>query len=242
VTAGADQDEQQRGLGQVAGAEQRPKRVHAGGDEAGREQVGGVPQDGDGEAGAEAPGAVSPKPSAAYRVISDHYFAVMGIPMARGRAFTTQDHDQFRVAAKGVAIVNELMAKALRPSEDPVGQHLRIAGVSDRRDREIVGVVRYIRDRNLANKPPRSEVFVPVGQALAPSMALVVLTAGDPRGAHRRRTATPTLPRWPSSSARTAARRPARVSTGRAVSMVIIVICISRFHTYANVHIQLVEV
>ncbi len=123
---------------------------------------------------------VADKPSAAYRVISDDFFAVMNIAVRHGRTFSTQDRDQPRAAAKGVVIINEAMAKAQWPGVDPIGQHLRIAGVPDRREREIVGVVSSVRDRNLVNKPPRPEVFVPMGQAPAPSMALIVQTAGDP--------------------------------------------------------------
>jgi putative ABC transport system permease protein len=122
----------------------------------------------------------SEKPSVGYRVISDDYLATMEIPLLRGRAFDSRDHDQRNSAAGGVAIINEATAKVLWPGGDPLGQRIRMAGEPGSREREVVGVVRNIHNRNMINKPPRPEVYVPVYQALAPMMALVVRTADDP--------------------------------------------------------------
>jgi putative ABC transport system permease protein len=121
------------------------------------------------------PKSVSEKLSVGYRVISDDYFATMGIPLLRGRTFGGQDHG----TAQGVAIINEAMAKALWPGSDPLAQRIRVAGEPGEREREIVGMVRNVRSRGL-NRPPRPEVYVPLHQAPAPSMALVVRTANDP--------------------------------------------------------------
>ncbi|HVT58675.1 MAG TPA: ABC transporter permease [Thermoanaerobaculia bacterium] len=126
------------------------------------------------------PANASEKPSVGYRVISDEYLATMEIPLLRGRAFDGRDHDQPQSAARGVAIINEATAKVLWPGADPLGQRIRVAGEAGGREREIVGLVRNIRSRNMINKPPRSEVYVPLHQALAPIMALVVRTADDP--------------------------------------------------------------
>jgi putative ABC transport system permease protein len=119
------------------------------------------------------------RPSVGLRVIADDYFAVLGIPLVRGRAFGNQDHDQAHGAAGGVAIINEAMAKALWPGADPLCQHLRVDGEPGKREREIVGVVRNVRGHDLG-RPPQPEVYVPLHQARAPSMAMVVRTAGDP--------------------------------------------------------------
>jgi putative ABC transport system permease protein len=121
------------------------------------------------------PKSVSEKLSVGYRVVSDDYFATMGIPLLRGRTFGGQDHG----TAQGVAIINESMAKALWPGSDPLAQRIRVAGEPGEREREIVGMVRNVRSRGL-NRPPRPEVYVPLHQAPAPSMALVVRTANDP--------------------------------------------------------------
>ena len=56
-----------------------------------------------------------------YRGISTDYFTVMGIPLATGRGFTTDDRaDGFKVA-----IVNETMARRYWPGENPIGRRAR---------------------------------------------------------------------------------------------------------------------
>lgn len=129
---------------------------------------------------ADRPVNASEKPSVGYRVISDNYFATLEIPLLRGRAFDGRDHDQPQNPVVGVAIVNEAMAKMLWPGADPLGQRIRIAGEPGAREREVVGLARDIRNRNLINKPPRPEVYVPLHQTFAPIMALAIRTADDP--------------------------------------------------------------
>jgi predicted permease len=73
--------------------------------------------------------------SAAYNRVSDDYFATVGQPVIRGRAFTPQD----RPGAPLVAIVNEAMARRFWPREDAVGKRIRI--VSEAGD---VGIVRQV--------------------------------------------------------------------------------------------------
>jgi putative ABC transport system permease protein len=121
------------------------------------------------------PASVSEKPAVGYRVISDDYFATMGIPLLWGRTFGGADDG----AAQGVAIVNEAMARALWPGSDPLASRIRLVGEAGGRDREIVGVVRNVRSRGL-NRPPRPEVYVPLRQAPAPTIALAIRTANDP--------------------------------------------------------------
>jgi predicted permease len=70
---------------------------------------------------------------AANALVSEDYFAVMGIRLIRGRTFNAQDTPQAPMAA----IVNETMARRYWPGQDPVGQHIRWAG----RPLTIVGEV-----------------------------------------------------------------------------------------------------
>jgi putative ABC transport system permease protein len=118
------------------------------------------------------PTSVAEKPSVGYRVISDGYFEALGIPVLRGRGFDRRDQAQ----SKAVAIASEALAKLLWPGADPLGRRLRITG--EPRERELIGVVRGVRGRNY--RPPRPTLYVPLQQATAPMMALVVRTAGDP--------------------------------------------------------------
>jgi predicted permease len=67
------------------------------------------------------------------RVIEGPYFAAVGIPLLRGRTFAADDDAR---APRRVVISQEL-ARQVFPSENPVGQRLRVAGA----EAEIIGVV-----------------------------------------------------------------------------------------------------
>jgi putative ABC transport system permease protein len=108
--------------------------------------------------------------------VTSDYFRVMGIPLVRGRAFTTQD----RADAPPVVIVNETMARRFWPDEDPVGKRFKYGGVeSDAPWMTIVGVVGDMR-RTGYDAPVRAETFLPVAQNPTPWITLVVRTTGAP--------------------------------------------------------------
>ncbi|MEW6210873.1 MAG: ABC transporter permease [Acidobacteriota bacterium] len=67
-------------------------------------------------------------------VINARYFEAMGIPLLKGRAFTERDREK----SSPVLIINEAMARALFPDDDPVGKRIRFG--TDDEWREIVGV------------------------------------------------------------------------------------------------------
>src|SRR5207249_3442278 len=77
------------------------------------------------------------EPTAEHRAVSPGYFTAMGIPLLQGRLPTRRDGD----GAPPVAVINESMARAFFPGEDPLGKHLRYNDVS----REIVGVIGDVR-------------------------------------------------------------------------------------------------
>src|SRR5271165_478487 len=95
--------------------------------------------------------------------LSPGYFDVYKIPILRGRDFTDQD----TMAAPGVVIINQAMAKKFWPKEDPVGQQIIIGkGVGPEFDepaRQIIGIVGDIRDGGL-NRDPRPVMIVPQAQ------------------------------------------------------------------------------
>jgi putative ABC transport system permease protein len=99
------------------------------------------------------------------------YFETMGIPMSRGRDFTSQES---RDEAK-VIVINEALARAWWPAQDPVGQHVRM-GDSD--VEQIVGVVKTGKYRTLG-EDPIPLVYRPIGSM--PRATLVVRAANDPR-------------------------------------------------------------
>jgi ABC-type antimicrobial peptide transport system permease subunit len=81
-----------------------------------------------------------------YAGVDARYFETIGIPIARGRAFTDAD---IRIRA-AVAIVSETMARRLWPSGDAIGQSLR---VDDGTTLQIVGVARDAKVQTLGEAP-----------------------------------------------------------------------------------------
>jgi predicted permease len=71
------------------------------------------------------------------RMIDDRYFSTMRIAMKAGRGFTSDDHP----SSERVVVINEALARALWPDEDPLGRVLRASG----RDYRVVGVVNDVR-------------------------------------------------------------------------------------------------
>jgi predicted permease len=73
--------------------------------------------------------------SASMAHVSTKYFETLGLPIVRGRAFTSTE-----VAANApVAIVNDTLARSLWPGGDPLGQHVRADGAQEPW-RQVVGV------------------------------------------------------------------------------------------------------
>ncbi len=79
------------------------------------------------------------------------YFDVVGIPIVRGRGLGPED----RAGAPRVAVINEAMARAYFPGEDPVGRRFVDTDLPDE-PYEIVGVSGNVRDHHLRGAvPPR---------------------------------------------------------------------------------------
>ncbi|HWK11908.1 MAG TPA: FtsX-like permease family protein, partial [Vicinamibacterales bacterium] len=104
------------------------------------------------------------------RAVTPDYFEVMGIPLLKGRPFTSADTPK----STQVVIINETMAKKFWPTEDPIGQKLSF-GAGAANENEIVGVVGDTRSASLATAPV-SESFYPLSQFPQATMAIVVHT------------------------------------------------------------------
>jgi putative ABC transport system permease protein len=109
------------------------------------------------------------------RFASPSYFATAGIPVKRGRVFTTADRGEHG----HVAIVNEALAERLFPGEDPIGKRVaeanRIAEYASMPDdwRTIVGVVGNTPNEGLDVKP-RPAFFYPQMDERATGGGLVI--------------------------------------------------------------------
>ncbi len=111
-----------------------------------------------------------------HRVISNDYFEDMGIPLLQGRIF----HEYDQSNSLRVMIINQQLAEAFWPGEDPLGR--RIAVGSDPTPEEwyeIVGVAGDVRQSGL-NRPVYWCVYLPMAQAVDRRGFLVVNTTSDP--------------------------------------------------------------
>ncbi|HBY59419.1 MAG TPA: hypothetical protein DEH78_06325 [Solibacterales bacterium] len=116
-------------------------------------------------------------PRAGFRVVSPGYFETAGIPLRRGRDFSARD----AFDAPGVAIVNESLARAAFPGEDPIGRRLECGLDREDHPMTIVGIVADVREDGPASAPG-PELYMPYGQHPRPATAMFVLvrTDGDP--------------------------------------------------------------
>ena len=119
------------------------------------------------------------EPAAGIRSVTPEYFQTIRIPLLRGRYFTAQD----RRNGVGVAIVNEALAEAYFPNEDPIGQHVSHVGANqnegDPEEWEIVGVVGNVHHSSLL-KPATPELFLPFQQNSWSWGNFLVRTTTDP--------------------------------------------------------------
>lgn len=117
-------------------------------------------------------------PGVPNRVVRTNYFQAMGIPLVKGRYFTTEDGREGRHAV----IISESVARRFWPNEDPIGRHIYM-GTSDNRvvpDSEIVGVVADVKQTGLDEETPQA-VYAP--HALVPTITgftFAMRTASEP--------------------------------------------------------------
>jgi putative ABC transport system permease protein len=120
-----------------------------------------------------APDPNAPAPRATVLVASEDYFAVIGQPMLRGRAFSSGD----AATAPRVAIVNQSLASRHWPNEDPVGR--RVTFDSGTTWTTIVGVVANARQQ--LNAEPVDEIHTPLRQSGGLISGTILLrTSGPP--------------------------------------------------------------
>jgi predicted permease len=105
--------------------------------------------------------------------VSTDYFAVMRIPLERGRLFTGQD----TATTPRVALINQACARGQFPHEDPIGKHIQLEG---RQWMTIVGVVGDVHQDGI-DQPADLQVYTPISQeAIVGYYRLMARTAGDP--------------------------------------------------------------
>jgi putative ABC transport system permease protein len=107
----------------------------------------------------EIEGGPQPTADATYRVADRGYFRTLGIPLLRGRWFAESDV----AGAPHVAVINQAMAAAAWPGEDPIGKRLTGGGMDAFWNQNVwatvVGVVGDVHDRSLAAAPEPGVYF-----------------------------------------------------------------------------------
>ena len=111
-----------------------------------------------------------------FQQVSPDYFGTMGIPLLRGRGFTTSD----RSGQSPVAIVSESVARRFWPNENAIGK--RIGPAWNFPWMTIVGIVPDTKQDSLRDTS-RTSVYVPIAQRtlhMGSEAWLAIRTAGDP--------------------------------------------------------------
>ena len=110
-------------------------------------------------------------PSLNLESIYPNYFNTFGIPLARGRAFTTADRGE----TMRVAIVSEDVAAVTWPGEDPIGKRIKMGGPQSGDEwLTVVGIAAATRYRELAR--PRPTLYMPAAQFQNTAQMMVLRT------------------------------------------------------------------
>ena len=128
-------------------------------------------------AGREAPPSPNAEPRAQVRVVSPGYFATVGVPVVRGRAFTAAD----RPGGQRALLISQETARRFFPGEDPIGKRLTFGWRqgNERLAGEVVGIVGDVRQRSLsADVTPH--VYAAFDQWPLEEITVVMRTRGDP--------------------------------------------------------------
>jgi predicted permease len=118
---------------------------------------------------------VAELPEVQFRRAMHNYFKTMGIPIRRGRDFSTNDGP----TAPSVAVINDTMARRVFPNQDPIGQRIRTGPNATGPWTTIIGVIGDIRHGGLEEEP-QPELYITAQQGPPVSPFIVVRASGDP--------------------------------------------------------------
>ena len=124
--------------------------------------------------------------SVVYYIVGADYFQTLGLPLLRGRGFTPAEEQD--PSAPAVAIIDEPLARALFPGQDPLGQQVQLPAKEDagpargsgivlegqsgaREVMEVVGIVPGLR-HELFDKSPVAHLYVPSGRQFRSAMSV----------------------------------------------------------------------
>jgi predicted permease len=131
--------------------------------------------------------------SVVYYIVGTDYFQTLGVPVLRGRGFTPAEEQD--ASAPAVAIIDEPLARALFPGQDPLGQQIQLPAAEDaapttgsgivlndqgptREVMEVIGVVPGLR-HDLFDKAPVAHLYVPSGRQFRAGISIHLRTAAS---------------------------------------------------------------
>ena len=114
-------------------------------------------------------------PSCDVRVVDSDYFPTMGIPLLRGRNFSSAELKESR----HVILINEALARTYFSGTEPIGQRLDVVMFDTPQPAEIIGVVGNVRYDSLVDESPPA-VYFPHPDLTYSFMTLVIRTDGEP--------------------------------------------------------------
>jgi predicted permease len=130
-------------------------------------------------AGRPVPGPGEAPPITRHYVSVDH-FRTLGIPLRRGRPFTSAD----TADSPNVAIISETAARRFWPNEDPLGRRVWFGGGSrfdsPERSVEIVGIVGDVRYQPFDRPENLASFYTPFTQFSYPMRLVSLRTRGEP--------------------------------------------------------------
>jgi putative ABC transport system permease protein len=117
--------------------------------------------------------------------VSPEYFSALGIPLVRGRIYTTSDN---RRDARPVVVINRELARRYFASEDPIGKRITLGlshdtagpGTLVPSGGEIVGIVGDVKQFGL-DSDVRPMVYVPFAHVPMSYVSVLVRSSADPR-------------------------------------------------------------
>jgi predicted permease len=116
-----------------------------------------------------------PGPHANVQEAAPGYLTAMQIPLMRGRWFGEAD----RADTVPVAVIDDTLAKAYWPGQNPIGAHLQEGPKAP--VMEVVGVVAHVRLNSLEVDQNKGVIYMPFEQHPAASTNFIVRTKGDPQ-------------------------------------------------------------
>ncbi len=146
--------------------------------------------------GIKAPGRTPPRGQyfqADWNIVEPGVFRTLKLPLVRGRDFTDAD----TATAPWVAIINESLAAAIWPGEDPLGKRMMVPDENTEHQVTVVGVTGNARLIGLTGAVA-PYIYMPFAQRYLPRVSLLVRTTGDnsavPEVRALLRTMNPNLP------------------------------------------------